>query len=145
MHADDCDNSTNSKHVAPQYRTLELALPQSETIPVLWCFCVGQISRKIGFKALKAFSLLASIYVVSRGVQYVEEGCPVASLRMSIHRILSSPLQNLNMHRHKPSSVVRAVVHVADRIACQRASPSLLQPAHLRHTLPWKSHMRYNE
>ena len=80
MHAGDCDNFTNSKLVAPQYRTLELALPQSDTIPVLWCFCVGQISRKIGFKALKAVSLLASIYIVSHGVQYVEERCPVASL-----------------------------------------------------------------
>ena len=68
MHAGDCDNSTDSKLVAPQHRTLELALPRSETIPVLQWFCVEQISRKIGFKALEAFSLLASIYVVSRGV-----------------------------------------------------------------------------
>ena len=68
MHAGDCDNSTNSKLVAPPHRTLELALPQSETIPVIGWFCVGQISQKIGFKALEAFSLLASIYVASRGV-----------------------------------------------------------------------------
>ena len=68
MHAGDCDNSTNSKPVAPRHRALELALPQSDTIPVLWWFCVEQISRKIGFKALKAFPLLALIYVVSRGV-----------------------------------------------------------------------------
>ena len=62
MHAG--DNSTDSKLVTPQHRTLELALPQSETIPVLQWFCV----EKIGFKALEAFSLLASIYVVLRGV-----------------------------------------------------------------------------
>ena len=68
MHAGDCDHSTDSKLVAPRHRTLELVLPQSETIPVLRWFCVEQISRKIGFKALEAFSLLASIYVVSRGV-----------------------------------------------------------------------------
>ena len=88
VNAGDCDNSTNSKLVTARHRTLELALPQSETIPVLWWLCVGQISRKIGFKALKAFLLLVLIYVVSRGVQYAEERCPVASLRMSIHRIL---------------------------------------------------------
>ena len=68
MHAGNCDNSTDSKLVAPRHRTLELALPQSETNPVLWWLCVEQISWKIGFKALEAFYLLASIYVVLRGV-----------------------------------------------------------------------------
>ena len=67
----------------PLYRICDLVLPQSETIPALWWFCVGQISQKIGFKDLTAFSLLASLYVVSHGRQYAEEWYLVTLLRLN--------------------------------------------------------------
>ena len=47
-----------------------------------------QTSWRIRFIALEAFSLLASVHVVSRGVQYAKEQCPVTSLRIRIHRKL---------------------------------------------------------
>ena len=46
----------------------ELALPQFKAMPILGQFCMRQISRRIRFIALEAFSLLASVYVVSRDV-----------------------------------------------------------------------------
>ena len=88
MHAGDCDNSTDSKLVVSGHRVLELPLPQFKAMPVLGWFCMRQISRRIRFIALEAFSLLASVYVVLHGVQYAKERCPAASLRMGIHRIL---------------------------------------------------------
>ena len=92
MHAGDCDNSIDSKLVVSGHRVLELPLPQFKAMPVLGWFCMRQISRRIRFIALEAFSLLASVYVVShgvlRGVQYAKERCPAALLRMGIRRIL---------------------------------------------------------
>ena len=85
MHAGGCDNSTDSKFVVPRNAVLELALPQFKAMPILGWFCMRKISRRI---ASEAFSLLASVYVVSRDVQYAKERCPVTSLRMRIHRIL---------------------------------------------------------
>ena len=70
MHAGDCDNSTDSKLVVPQFKAMR----------ILGQFCMRQISRRIRFIALETFSLLASVYVVSRGVQYAKERCPVTSL-----------------------------------------------------------------
>ena len=88
MHAGGCDNSTDSKLVVPRHAVLELALPQFKAMRILGQFCMRQISRRIRFIASETFSLLASVYVVSRGVQYAKERCPVTSLRMRIHRIL---------------------------------------------------------
>ena len=64
-----------------------------------------QILQRIRFIASEAFSLLALVYVASRGVQYAKERCPVTSLRMRIHSILFLALQNVNIHRDTGSDV----------------------------------------
>ena len=72
-----------------------------------------QISRKITFKALEAFSYLASIYVMLYHAVYSmpKKGVLLLRCKCQFTGYSSLPLQNVNIHRNTGNDVIWYFIH----------------------------------